>query len=121
MLRFALDGITGFLRCAPEGGDARAALPVSGMAFLVMLYTLYARFVTQRLRAGLALADGEHPVSGRRAADYRRHHRRVSWPGWGPTCGNGRSTSCRKATCRPRLLAAGGLSGNQAAGLLRIR
>jgi len=51
MLRFALDGITAFsdvpLKAAMGGGFL-----VSGIAFLVMLYTLYARFVTQRYEPG---------------------------------------------------------------------
>ncbi|TDN36718.1 glycosyltransferase [Hymenobacter sp. UV11] len=51
MLRFALDGITAFsdvpLKVATVGGFL-----VSGMAFLVMLYTLYSRFVTHQYEPG---------------------------------------------------------------------
>ncbi|TGD78535.1 glycosyltransferase family 2 protein [Hymenobacter wooponensis] len=53
MLRFALDGITAFsdvpLRVATISGFA-----VSGVAFLVMLYTLYSRFVTRDFQPGWA-------------------------------------------------------------------
>ena len=53
MLRFALDGITAFsdvpLKVATVGGFL-----VSGVAFLVMLYTLYARFITQDYEPGWA-------------------------------------------------------------------
>ncbi|TGE05497.1 glycosyltransferase family 2 protein [Hymenobacter fodinae] len=53
MVRFALDGITAFsdlpLRIATISGFA-----VSGIAFLVMLYTLYARFVTRDYQPGWA-------------------------------------------------------------------
>ena len=51
MLRFALDGITAFsdvpLKIATVGGFA-----VSGVAFLVMLYTLYSKFVTHHYEPG---------------------------------------------------------------------
>ncbi len=51
MLRFALDGITAFsdvpLKAATISGFA-----VSGVAFLVMLYTLYTRFVTRHYEPG---------------------------------------------------------------------
>lgn len=51
MLRFALDGITAFsdvpLKVATVGGFA-----VSGIAFLVMLYTLYSRFFTHQYEPG---------------------------------------------------------------------
>jgi len=51
MLRFALDGITAFsdvpLKVATVGGFL-----VSGVAFLVMIYTLYSRFVTQHYEPG---------------------------------------------------------------------
>ena len=53
MLRLALDGITGFsdvpLKVATVSGFA-----VSGVAFLVVLYTLYARFVTHDYQPGWA-------------------------------------------------------------------
>jgi dolichol-phosphate mannosyltransferase len=51
MVRFALDGITAFsdapLKAAMAGG-----FMVSGVAFLVMLYALYARFITERYEPG---------------------------------------------------------------------
>lgn len=51
MLRFALDGITAFsdvpLKVATVGGFL-----VSGVAFLVMLYALYSRFITQHYEPG---------------------------------------------------------------------
>ena len=53
MLRLALDGITAFsdvpLKAATLSGFA-----VSGIAFLVMLYTLYSRFVTHDYQPGWA-------------------------------------------------------------------
>ncbi|WP_196955441.1 glycosyltransferase family 2 protein [Hymenobacter guriensis] len=53
MIRLALDGITGFsdvpLKVATVSGFV-----VSGLAFLVMLYTLYARFVTGDYQPGWA-------------------------------------------------------------------
>ena len=53
MLRFALDGITAFsdvpLKAATVSGFA-----VSGVAFLVVLYTLYERFVTRDYQPGWA-------------------------------------------------------------------
>jgi len=53
MLRLALDGITGFsdvpLKVATVSGFA-----VSGIAFLVAIYTLYARFVTHNYQPGWA-------------------------------------------------------------------
>jgi glycosyltransferase involved in cell wall biosynthesis len=53
MIRLALDGITGFsdapLKAATIGGFI-----VSGVAFLVMLYTLYARFVSGDYQPGWA-------------------------------------------------------------------
>lgn len=53
MLRFALDGITAFsdvpLKVATVGGFL-----VSGVAFLVVLYTLYSRFVTHNYQPGWA-------------------------------------------------------------------
>lgn len=53
MIRLALDGITGFsdapLKAATIGGFI-----VSGVAFLVMLYTLYARFVSEDYEPGWA-------------------------------------------------------------------
>ena len=53
MLRLALDGITGFsdvpLKVATVSGFA-----VSGVAFLVVLYTLYARFITHDYQPGWA-------------------------------------------------------------------
>jgi dolichol-phosphate mannosyltransferase len=53
MIRLALDGITGFsdapLKAATLGGFV-----VSGVAFLVMLYTLYSRFVTHDYQPGWA-------------------------------------------------------------------
>ncbi|SHJ35511.1 dolichol-phosphate mannosyltransferase [Hymenobacter daecheongensis DSM 21074] len=53
MIRLALDGITGFsdapLKAATIGGFL-----VSGVAFLVMLYTLYARFVSHEYEPGWA-------------------------------------------------------------------
>ncbi|GAB2459374.1 putative glycosyltransferase YkcC [Hymenobacter qilianensis] len=51
MIRLALDGITGFsdapLKAATIGGFI-----VSGVAFLVMVYTLYARFITKDYEPG---------------------------------------------------------------------
>jgi len=51
MLRFALDGITAFsdvpLKAATVGG-----FTVSGIAFLLVLYTLYSRFVTHHYEPG---------------------------------------------------------------------
>ncbi|OGX84846.1 glycosyltransferase family 2 protein [Hymenobacter coccineus] len=53
MIRLALDGITGFsdtpLKVATLGGFA-----VSGVAFLVALYTLYSRFITHDYQPGWA-------------------------------------------------------------------
>ena len=53
MLRLAIDGITAFsdfpLRLASLSGFA-----VSGIAFLVMLYTLYSRFITHEYQPGWA-------------------------------------------------------------------
>ncbi len=53
MLRFALDGITAFsdvpLKVATVGGFL-----VSGVAFLVVLYTLYSRFITHDYQPGWA-------------------------------------------------------------------
>ena len=53
MLRLAIDGITAFsdfpLKLAPLSGFV-----VSGIAFLVMLYTLYSRFVTHEYQPGWA-------------------------------------------------------------------
>ena len=53
MIRLALDGITGFsdapLKAATLGGFV-----VSGIAFLVMLYTLYSRFVSHDYQPGWA-------------------------------------------------------------------
>ena len=53
MLRFALDGITAYsdvpLKAATVGGFA-----VSGIAFLVVLYTLWSRFVTRDYQPGWA-------------------------------------------------------------------
>ncbi|WBA41307.1 glycosyltransferase family 2 protein [Hymenobacter canadensis] len=53
MIRLALDGITGFsdapLKAATIGGFL-----VSGVAFMVMLYTLYARFVSGDYQPGWA-------------------------------------------------------------------
>ncbi|MDO7884697.1 glycosyltransferase family 2 protein [Hymenobacter cheonanensis] len=53
MLRFALDGITAFsdvpLKVATVSGFF-----VSGLAFVVILYTLYARFITRQYQPGWA-------------------------------------------------------------------
>jgi dolichol-phosphate mannosyltransferase len=53
MLRFALDGVTAFsdtpLKIATVSGFF-----VSGLAFLLILYTLYARFITQQYQPGWA-------------------------------------------------------------------
>jgi glycosyltransferase involved in cell wall biosynthesis len=53
MLRFALDGITAFsdvpLKIATVSGFF-----VSGLAFIIILYTLYARFVTRNYQPGWA-------------------------------------------------------------------
>ncbi|MGI4834889.1 MAG: glycosyltransferase family 2 protein [Janthinobacterium lividum] len=53
MLRFALDGITAFsdvpLKAATVGGFF-----VSGLSFVVILYTFYARFITRQYQPGWA-------------------------------------------------------------------
>ena len=53
MLRFALDGITGFSD-APLKAATLMGFTVSGVAFLLMLYTLYARLVRQDYEPGWA-------------------------------------------------------------------
>ena len=53
MLRLALDGITAFSD-APLKAATISGFVVSGIAFLVMLYTLYSRFVTHDYEAGWA-------------------------------------------------------------------
>ena len=53
MIRLALDGITGFSD-APLKAATLSGFAVSGVAFLVMLYTLYARFVTRDYEPGWA-------------------------------------------------------------------
>ena len=51
MLRFALDGITAFSDVPLKAATA-SGFVVSGIAFLVMLYTLYSRFVTHHYEPG---------------------------------------------------------------------
>ncbi|WP_375434656.1 glycosyltransferase family 2 protein [uncultured Hymenobacter sp.] len=51
MIRLALDGITGFSD-APLKAATISGFVVSGVAFLVLLYTLYARFVTGEYEPG---------------------------------------------------------------------
>ncbi|WP_082318321.1 glycosyltransferase family 2 protein [Hymenobacter sp. DG25A] len=53
MLRLALDGITGFSDVPLKAASVSGFL-VSGVAFLVMLYTLYARFITRDYQPGWA-------------------------------------------------------------------
>ena len=53
MLRLALDGITGFSD-APLKAATVMGFTVSGVAFLLMLYTLYARFVRHDYEPGWA-------------------------------------------------------------------
>ena len=53
MLRFALDGITGFSD-APLKAATLMGFSVSGVAFLLMVYTLYARLVRQDYEPGWA-------------------------------------------------------------------
>ncbi|RYU78421.1 glycosyltransferase family 2 protein [Hymenobacter persicinus] len=53
MIRLALDGITGFSD-APLKAATISGFLVSAIAFLVMLYTLYARFETQDYEPGWA-------------------------------------------------------------------
>ncbi|UOQ73505.1 glycosyltransferase family 2 protein [Hymenobacter cellulosilyticus] len=53
MIRLALDGITGFSD-APLKAATISGFIVSGIAFLVMLYTLYSRFVTHDYQPGWA-------------------------------------------------------------------
>ena len=53
MLRFALDGITGFSD-APLKAATLLGFSVSGVAFLLMVYTLYARLVRQDYEPGWA-------------------------------------------------------------------
>ena len=53
MIRLALDGITGFSD-APLKAATLSGFAVSGVAFLVMLYTLYARFITRDYEPGWA-------------------------------------------------------------------
>ncbi|WP_303309534.1 glycosyltransferase family 2 protein [Hymenobacter sp. BT730] len=53
MLRLALDGITGFSDVPLKMASVSGFL-VSGVAFLVMLYTLYARFITRDYEPGWA-------------------------------------------------------------------
>ena len=53
MIRLALDGITGFSD-APLKAATVSGFLVSGIAFLVMLYTLYARFETRDYEPGWA-------------------------------------------------------------------
>ena len=53
MLRLALDGITAFSD-APLKAATISGFVVSGIAFLVVLYTLYARFVTHDYEPGWA-------------------------------------------------------------------
>jgi dolichol-phosphate mannosyltransferase len=53
MLRLALDGITGFSD-VPLKAASISGFVVSGIAFLVMLYTLYERFVTRNYQPGWA-------------------------------------------------------------------
>ena len=53
MLRLALDGITAFSD-APLKAATISGFVVSGIAFLVVLYTLYSRFVTHDYEAGWA-------------------------------------------------------------------
>lgn len=51
MIRLALDGITGFSD-APLKAATISGFAVSGIAFLLLLYTLYARFVTGEYQPG---------------------------------------------------------------------
>lgn len=53
MMRLALDGITAFSD-APLKGATLMGFAVSGIAFVVMLYTLYARFVSHNYEPGWA-------------------------------------------------------------------
>ncbi|WP_139924952.1 glycosyltransferase family 2 protein [Hymenobacter sp. DG01] len=53
MIRLALDGITGFSD-APLKAATLSGFLVSGVAFLVMLYTLYARFISGDYQPGWA-------------------------------------------------------------------
>ncbi|TGE15655.1 glycosyltransferase family 2 protein [Hymenobacter elongatus] len=53
MIRLALDGITGFSD-APLKAATISGFIVSGLAFVVMLYTLYARFVSHEYEPGWA-------------------------------------------------------------------
>ncbi|SNR74252.1 MULTISPECIES: glycosyltransferase family 2 protein [Hymenobacter] len=53
MLRLALDGITAFSD-VPLKAATISGFVVSGLAFLVMIYTLYARFATDNYEAGWA-------------------------------------------------------------------
>lgn len=53
MLRFALDGITSFSRF-PLKVATIMGFVVSGITFLIMLYTLYARFITKDYEPGWA-------------------------------------------------------------------
>jgi polyisoprenyl-phosphate glycosyltransferase len=53
MIRLALDGITGFSD-APLKAATISGFVVSGVAFLVMLYTLYARFISKDYQPGWA-------------------------------------------------------------------
>jgi dolichol-phosphate mannosyltransferase len=53
MLRFALDGITSFSRF-PLKVATIMGFVVSGITFLIMLYTLYARFITKDYQPGWA-------------------------------------------------------------------
>ncbi|GAA3935243.1 glycosyltransferase family 2 protein [Hymenobacter algoricola] len=53
MINLALDGITGFSD-APLKAATISGFIVSGLAFLVMVYTLYARFVTHHYEPGWA-------------------------------------------------------------------
>ncbi len=53
MIRLALDGITGFSD-APLKAATLSGFVVSGVAFLVMLYTLYSRFVSHDYEPGWA-------------------------------------------------------------------
>ncbi|WP_092676154.1 glycosyltransferase family 2 protein [Hymenobacter arizonensis] len=53
MIRLALDGITGFSD-APLKAATLSGFAVSGVAFLVMMYTLYSRFVSHDYEPGWA-------------------------------------------------------------------
>jgi dolichol-phosphate mannosyltransferase len=53
MIRLALDGITGFSD-APLKAATISGFVVSGVAFLVMMYTLYSRFVSHDYQPGWA-------------------------------------------------------------------